>query len=414
MSSAVWSPTRRRPCAGRALALCTLSLAFALGLVAPALASGPGVRLISNSDSDAVVELTGAQIAQAADVQSQSYTLRKAAGSAGQRLTLTGLSIRGLLSLAGFDPDQVKFIQIVRDDGSLATLKRADFADPAPFPEGPALVTDEGSTTRFFRPVRDADSTNVRDNILASGSPLDVTVDGGALLAVRARANPRKAAVGRTVRFRARVRFPPAGASFTYQWDFGDGTSGFGASVTHQYSEAGPFQAQVNVEGSGGTGAVCEETCGGFASVNVRIGKATKLPRPGVTPGGTGGANGTGPAGGGSGGNGSGQGSGSGSGSNATGGSAGRPQRTPPPRAASPPAAPTGPTITGILLADSESVLRNTLPALSRAGGQSTATRTAASGSSGGGRIGGSLALSLLLVAAGALYERRRGTLRLA
>jgi PKD repeat protein len=410
MSSAVWSPTR-----SRALALCALGLAISLALTAaPALANGPGVRLISNSDSDAVVELSGAQIAQAADVHSRTYTLRKSAGSAGEKLKLTGLSIGGLLRLAGFDPTQVKFIQIVRDDGSLATLKRADFADPSPFFEGPALVTDEGTTTRFFRPVRDASSTNVRDNIVVSGTPLDVTVDGGALLAVRARANPRKTTVGHTVRFRARVRFPPPGATFTYQWDFGDGTSAVGASVTHKYAGEGPYTAQVNVDGTGGTGAVCQATCGGVASVNVRIGHGQKLPRPGLTPGGGsgGGTTATGSTGGGSGTGASGNGSGSGSSADA--GTSGQPGRTPARRATRPPPATGGPTITGILLADSTSVLRSTLPRLSRAGGQTAPTRAAASGSAGGGRIGGSLAVTLVLVACGALYERRRSTLRIA
>jgi hypothetical protein len=380
-------------------------------LAAPALASGPGVRLISSSDSGAVVDVTGARIAAAADVRSRSYTLRRTAGSAGQRLTLTGLSIRGLLRLAGFDPDRVKFIQVVRDDGSLATLKRADFADPAPFPEGPALVTDEGSATRFFRPVRDASSTNARDSVSASGAPLDLTVDGGALLAVRARANPRKAAVGGTVRFRARVRFPPAGATFTYQWDFGDGTSGVGANVTHQYSGAGSFHAQVTVDGTGGTQAVCQQTCGGVAAVDVRIGKATTLPRPGLTSGGGGSGSGAGAtgAGSGTGAGGSGKGSGSGSGSSTTTGSSGRPRRARPQRS---PPAPSGPTITGILLANSESVLRSTLPELSRAGGRAATARTATAGSGGGSPLGGSVALTLVLVAAGALYERRRSTFR--
>ncbi|MGH2839665.1 MAG: hypothetical protein ACRDKY_02425, partial [Solirubrobacteraceae bacterium] len=100
------------------------------------------MRLVSDSDSSAVVEVSGAQIAAGADVQSRSYTLRSSPGSAGRKLQLTGMSVRRLLEIAGFDPDTVEFISLVRPDGTLATLRRADFAAASPFPEGPALVTD--------------------------------------------------------------------------------------------------------------------------------------------------------------------------------------------------------------------------------------------------------------------------------
>jgi hypothetical protein len=407
MSSDVWSPTRRR------LGLAALCLAVGLGVGAAPAVAGPGVQLISDQDAAAVQEVTGAQIAAAADVRSRSYTLRSSTGGAGEKVTLTGLSIRGLLQLAGFDPDSVDFISIARDDGSLATLRRTDFADPSPFREGPALVTDEGGRTRFFRPVRGAGNTNARDNIFVSGGSLDITVGGGALLAVRARASPRKPTAGRTVRFRARVRFPPPGASFTYQWDFGDGTSGTGADATHKYKDEGDFQAQVTVEGTGGTGAVCQDTCGGVATANVRVGKARTSPRP-DTQSGSGNAN---PNGTGTSGTGSGSG-GSGSGSGGVGGTSPDPDpdAKPAPRDSGEPAprADSGAAITGILLASSPTVLKSTLPALQRAGGKSTAARAARAGAEGGGRLGGSVLATIALIMVGALYERRRATLRVA
>lgn len=383
---------------------------------APGLASGPGVQLISDQDAAAVVDISGAQIAAAADVRSRTYTVRSSAGSTGQKVTLTGLSIRGLLRLAGFDPDTVDLISIARADGSLATLRRADFADPSPFPDRPALVTDEGNRTRFFRPVRGDANTNARDNVFVSGGQLDITVGGGALLAVRARASPRKTAAGRTVRFRARVRFVPAGASFTYRWEFGDGTSGSGPDATHKYSEEGDFQAQVTVEGSGGTGAVCQDTCGGVATANVRVGKARTSARP-ATRSGSGDAN---PNGTGAGGTGSGSG-GSGSGSGGAGGGTSRPadgrageERAPPEHAEPAPRADAGAAITGVLLANSPTVLRSSLPAPQQAGGQSAAARAAREGAAVGGRLGGSVVVTIALILVGALYERRRSTPRLA
>ncbi|MGH2919199.1 MAG: hypothetical protein ACRDLS_11480, partial [Solirubrobacteraceae bacterium] len=68
----------------------------------------------------------------------------------------------------------------------------------------------------------------------------------------------------------------------------------------------------------------------------------------------------------------------------------------------------------GILLANSPTALKSSLPALRRAGGQDAASKAAAEGATGGGRLGGSVALTLALIMLGALCERRRGTLRLA
>ncbi len=409
MSSDVWSPTRRSGL--RALTLGALCLAVCLGLTAaPALASGPGVRIINEADGTQF-ERSGIDIAAAADVVSRPYTLRSST-SGGSTVRLTGLSIRGLLRLAGFDPDAVRFIAITRDDGSRATLRRADFADPGPFPEGPALVTDNGDETGFFRPIRGAGDTNARDNITSSDAgPLDINVEGGALLAVRARATPRRAEVGRTVRLRASIDFKPPGATFTYAWDFGDGSAGAtGASVTHRYTREGSFPAQVTVEGRGGTGAVCQNFCGNGASVTVRVGDARASPKP-ATQQGSGDANLNGSGSGGSGSGGSGSGSGSTSGSSG----AKQPGRQAPKQTGEPaPKAPTGPMVTGILLANSPTALKSSLPALSRAGGRSTASRAADEGAARGGNAGGSVLVTLVLVMVGALYERRRGTLRLA
>ncbi|MDQ3678468.1 MAG: PKD domain-containing protein, partial [Actinomycetota bacterium] len=385
-----------------------LSLGFA---AAPALASGPGIQLFSERAGTQWAR-SGAQIAAAADVRSRTYTLRSNPSGDGQKLTLTGLSIRGLLQMAGFDPDRVRFIAITRADGSRATLKRADFASSHRFPEGPALVTNEGSRTRFLRPVRGPGDTNARDSIVSStaAGPLDINVEGGALLPVRARATPRRTNVGRTVRLRASIDFKPPGATFTYEWDFGDGSDGAtGVEVTHSYRKEGSFHARVNVEGRGGTGAVCEDFCGNGAGVNVRIGEGQTSPRPDTRPGSANAnPNGTGTSGTGSGAGGSGSGTGADRGSDADAGpEEGRTTRD---RGEPAPRVDAGTAITGILLANSPTALKNSVPALRRAGGQSSATRAAREGAKGGGTLGGSVALTLVLIMLGALYERRRGT----
>lgn len=380
-----------------AFAACASCLAVGFGPGAGAALAGPGVSLSSSANAETKT-ITGAQIRAAADTGPTAYTVRSRANSAGRKLTLRGLSIRGLLQLAGFDPDTVDFISVVRPDGALATLRRAEFAARASFAEGPALVVDEPGATRYLRPVRGAGSTNSRESFV-SPVALDVTVDGGALLAVRASASPRRTSTGRTVSFRASVRFPPPGATLSYTWNFGDGTQGFGAEATHRYTREGEFQAQVIANGSGGSTEACPETCGGVATVSVRVGTPRTSPRADTTQGATG-ANPNAP---GSGGSGSGSG---GSGSDAGSGGGARPQAQRAPRVAG------AETITGILLADSGTAPRSSLPTLRSGGG--AGAEEAGSGSQGGGKLGGSIALTLTLIVLGALHERRGGRLRIA
>lgn len=388
----------------RALAAFALCLAVGLGPGAAAALAGRGVTL-SSSASGETRTISGAQLRAAADTGPTSYTVRSSANSAGTKITVRGLSVRGLLRLAGFDPDAVDFISIVRPDGPLVTLRRDDFAEPSPFPEGPALVADVPGGTRYLRPVRGPGSTNARESFVTS-APLDVQVDGGALLAVRASASPRRTSTNRTVSFSARVSRPPPGATLSYTWNFGDGTQAIGASVTHQYTQEGEFQAQVVANGSGGSTEACPESCGGAATVSVRVGKPRTSPRPDTTQGSTG-AN---PNSQGSGGSGSGTGgSGSGTGAGSGGGSASPKTRPQAPRA--PRAAPAD-TITGVLLADSGTALKSSLPTLGSAG--AAGAGDASAGSQGGGKLGGSIALTLVLIALGALHERRGGRLRVA
>lgn len=42
--------------------------------------------------------------------------------------------------------------------------------------------------------------------------------------------------------------------AFLYEWDFGDGTTGTGSTVTHTYQSGGTVKAQLIVSGRGGTG----------------------------------------------------------------------------------------------------------------------------------------------------------------
>ncbi|MDX6707773.1 MAG: hypothetical protein QOI48_3619 [Solirubrobacteraceae bacterium] len=404
-------------------------LGFTFGAPA-ASASGPGITLFAPNRVQPVT-LSGAQIAARANVGPRRYTLRRSPGSAGTKLTLRGMSIRGLLQLAGLNPDAINFVTIVRENGSLLGLTSADLADPPPFPEGPALVTEENGTTRFFRPIRDVDGTNAEDNITTSSAgPLEISVDGGGLLAIKAQASRRKVRTGDMVTFSARVRFPPPGAQLTYRWDFGDGASATGEQATHVYTIAGDMQAQVSVRGTAGSTARCKTSCGGVATVDVRVGDPPERKQaPDTTPGsGTGnpqapGSSAGGPVAG-QGGSGGGPGTGSAGGAPAV-----TPKRKPkrkPAPARTKPAPPSerasgGSPVTGVLLAGEETLPTGKLPAptpssssSSQPGGDPKGLQATRGGSEDPGRIGGGVALALVVIALGALRERRHVKLRVA
>jgi PKD domain len=401
-------------------------LSFALG-AADARAGGPGITLFAPNRVQPVT-LSGQQIAARANVGPRRYTLRATPGTTGRKLTLRGMSVRGLLQLAGLDPDAINFVTIVRENGSLLALTSADLADPPPFPEGPALVTDEGGTTRFFRPVRDLDGTNAEDSILTSSAgPLEISVDGGGLLAIKARPSRRKVRTGESVSFSARVRFPPTGAQLTYQWDFGDGTRAVGSHVTHVYTIAGDMQAQVSVRGTGGSTARCKTSCGGVATVDVRVGEPPEQPQAAdTTPGsGTGNPQAPGSSAGDSAGGRGGSGGGPGTGAAGTPSAAGKPKpnaKREPARAKPPPPserAAAGPLITGVLLAGEETLPTAKLPApkfspATRPGGDEQGLQATRGGSEESAQLGGGVALALLVMGLGALRERRLVKLRVA
>ena len=401
------------------------AVALSLGLgVAVAHAGGPGITLFAPNRVQPVT-LSGQQIAARANVGPRRYTLRASPGAAGRKLTLRGMSIRGLLQLAGLDPDAINFVTIVRENGSLLGLTRADVADPPPFPEGPALVTDEGGTTRFFRPVRDLDGTNAADNITTSSAgPLEISVDGGGLLAIKAQASRRKVRTGQSVTFSARVRFPPTGAQLSYQWDFGDGGRAVGAHVTHTYTFAGDMQAQVSVRGTGGSTARCKTSCGGVATVDVRVGEPPQQPQaPDTTPGsGTGNPQAPGSSAGDSaaGQGGSGGGSDTGTGRSSTAATGKRKPEDAPTRATPPPSErlPAGPLITGVLLTGEKTLPTGKLPSPKfsspRPGGDDKGLQATRGGEDEPAQIGGGLALALLVMGLGALRERRLVKLRVA
>jgi hypothetical protein len=436
-------PGRNRTLLARrwALLAAALSIAFAITIAPAALASGPGVTVIGRQ-LDQPFSLSGDQIAAGADVPSTSFTKRERLGSA-TRVQLSGMSVASVLARAGVDTSSIRRVAISRVDGGDLVLTRADLSEPSPFKEGPPLITDSGGGTRVFRPVRNSRDLNARDDITTvTSGPLLIRVDDATSIPVSASATPAQVRTGRDVRFTAKVRGGPPG--LTFHWDFGDGSTDEGQTVTHSFDVALDQQVLVTVTGN------CATFCQGLDSVSVRVGDPRKGPdAPGATNPGSGSGNPLAP------------GSGTGTGAGGPGGSGGgdvagatgeastqavvrelarqraaekarrdavvKRQRDAARRRAAAdrearrvsPAEvtrPSGVTITGILLAGQGAAISGSLPAPKAAPAGSPKGTQAARGTSiaAAPSIPGSVALAILVIAMGALRERRLVRLRTA
>ena len=381
--------------------------------------AGPGVLLRQGSTGDQIPVL-GGQISAGANSGPTTYTHRENPGEPGTQLTLRGMTMARLLDEAGFNPSTVKYVIVVGDDGPNITVTNPEIMG-SPYPEGPAVVSDSGGSTRFFRPARRAGGTS---ELVASapGTPLEMTVNGGSLLSVRAEATPNPVKAGETVRFRASIAFRPPGASFTFLWDFGDGNSGSGETVTHTYETSGVMPASVKVSGSGGSTADCSSVCGGTQNLQVTVSGQVRDPdeAPGSPQGSgtTGGLGGTGQGG-------TGTGTGSGDGTGGTLGATGtKPAEKPPPLKAvrpdpdSPfsadPQSGQGKTVVqGVLLEGPGAAAEVTLPK-GTAGGSPKAAKGVPGIVENRSQLTLALAIALTIMLLGALQERRRVRLRVA
>lgn len=400
----------RRARARRAATALLAALAALLAGGAASAQAGPGVTLKQGANSPTKL-ISGGQIAGSAD-SGGTYTIRDGPGDPGRQLSLTGLSIRGLLRLAGYNPGAVKFVQVVGGDGSVITVTAGEINSP---PSPPPIVSDDGTTTRFVK----AGGQGVAS---VPGTPLEMTVEGGSLLSVRASATPSTVRVGQTVTFKASVRFAPGGASYTYTWDFNDGESATGATVTHRYKVSGNLLARVTVSGSGGSTPQCASVCEGTQTVPVAV---TGQERDGDlgTPEGGGDASGVGGTG--TGGTGSGSGSGGdGTDLSAFGGYKPTPQPKPRPvrperpepheRFSSDPESGAGKVIVqGVLLAGQGQTLEGPLSKGAPAGNPKPQKGTAGIATE-PTQISAALAIALGVMTMGALRERRRVRLRVA
>ena len=317
-----------------------------------------------------------------------------------------GVSMLTLISKAKVNLSAIKTVTVVRARGDLLVLK--------PDALGPGIISDDGTVTTFKRDASATGNNVVRAT--AADGPLEIAIDGGADLAVKATANPSHVSAGKTVMFKARIRGGPTGADYSYAWDFGDGAtdSYSGELVSHIYKAAANVRVQVSVTNLDSS---CSAGCSGVGLVDVQIGEPPHQPKaPDPAPGsGIGSPNAagssTGTGGGGQGGSGGDSGAGTGSQPTPTPTVKPKPAVKPPP----PPPKVFGTTISGVLLDDIGTPVRN-LPKGKPAGAPKGARAIR-----GGGdddprsfQLAAGGLLALLVVSVGALRERRGVRLRTA
>jgi len=83
--------------------------------------------------------------------------------------------------------------------------------------------------------------------------------------------------------YKVRGTNPPAGENWTYEWDFGDGGTGTGQSVSYLYKEVGSYDVTLKVTSDNG----CENTKTVPGAVRTKLGGLIRLPNafiPGNTP----------------------------------------------------------------------------------------------------------------------------------
>ncbi|MFN8161559.1 MAG: PKD domain-containing protein [Solirubrobacterales bacterium] len=251
-------------------------MALCLAWVAPAARAGSGTGVVLEYPAGRL-SLAPAQIAAEADVSPTSYTLRAHPGDPGEQDVHFGLSVNRLIRSTGKQVGDFGFLTIPRADGSVAYLPTSYFADPPPFPEGPALVWVDSVSTHFFRPSLGSDDANAADNIATlSDEPLIMGLHGGALLDVVATASDQEIRSGQGVGFHASASGGLPGERLGFRWSFGDGGQADGTSVRHRFRGAGTFRVFVTVTGSRDSGGVS-------GTIPVVVGKSPDRGHPAST-----------------------------------------------------------------------------------------------------------------------------------
>jgi hypothetical protein len=271
--------------AGAAGSLCTPGAGPPL--VDPTVAGGVNIHMTANNS---VIWCSAQVIGDNADIPngtSVNYPLRSSSQSPNNNPVSNAIFISHLLTVAGIAPATVNHTEIMRVNGSWTSLDNTDLTAPAAsFVDGLAPIFFlNGAQTFYLRPLRSPSDTNGDEEISASnGAALDFYVYSGPLLDVIASANPKTVATHHPVTLTAQVtNATAADRRLTYTWNFQDGTTATGQTVTHAYAVAGTWYPVVTVLGTG------NDSGGASQPVPVTVGSVPTGPgagtRGGANPG---------------------------------------------------------------------------------------------------------------------------------
>lgn len=135
-----------------------------------------------------------------------------------------------------------------------------------------AIPVPAGTTTSDLRAGMNAQYPRVDDNL----PPV-----------ARFAASPNPAALGATVAFDGSASNDPDGAIVSYEWDFGDGTSGSGATPTHVYTKPGDYLVRLTVTDDAGGADIVSHTVAVVGN-EVQPPTASFVASPDTAPEGTG------------------------------------------------------------------------------------------------------------------------------
>jgi len=248
----------------RALGILAALLALAAPLwLAPAANAADVVVTLPDGRSEQVNLPQGDE-----DVRAE-YTIRSDSGAS--KKEVAGYSLSWVLGRAGVNLAGFGYVEIERGDGAAIVLdNRQARNEPRYYPDGPPVVWKEGGQTRFLRPSSGEADYNAGHTFGAS--PLRINVRNGRVIQVTAHASAQRVKPGQRVRFRADVSRAQAGEKLTFTWQFNDGHSAEGQTVTHKFEQPGRYAVVVGVR----TESDLDREVGGDAIVIVQVGKLRK------------------------------------------------------------------------------------------------------------------------------------------
>jgi hypothetical protein len=248
-------------------------LALAVLAVCCASARADGfVQVVTVGGGTQTVDLSA--LGQAA-VPDGFYSNIATPGGAPQDVTVTdGYSLSQLFKYLKLGSTSFGSAEIVPPEGPPIVLSSAQVTSASAYDGGPAVVWSDGAGTHFLEPSTPSGAINAGETFtgtvtieLHRGTPLSLGIYA------------ENATVNKPVQFHSQVY---GGSALSYQWSFGDSSTGSAADPSHVYTALGTYNVYLQVTGT-------DDTVGVSQVIHVVVGNPPKLsPTPGAGTGGSG------------------------------------------------------------------------------------------------------------------------------